>query len=137
MTSGARNSGVPKFTRSFSRGLYLLPEKKKNSVTFRPVTFSSGEEQLKGTYTLARPKSMILILFVTLLTQRMFSGWYSPQTKNKSKIQSRAALELLRSGGRDAPPTLRSRWRMYILCMCCRPSQICLMKVTASSSISV
>lgn len=30
-----------------------------------------------NTYTLARPKSMILILFVTLFTHRMFSGWNS------------------------------------------------------------
>lgn len=33
--------------------------------------------QLDSTHTRARPKSMILILLVSLLTQRMFSGWNS------------------------------------------------------------
>lgn len=35
--------------------------------------------QLDGTHTLARPKSMILILLVSLLTQRIFSGWNSSE----------------------------------------------------------
>lgn len=37
---------------------------------------------LEHTHTLARPKSMILILLVSLLTQRMFSGWNSSKKHN-------------------------------------------------------
>lgn len=44
------------------------------NITFCMITADSGVGQRNRTYTLARPKSMILILFVTLLTQRMFSG---------------------------------------------------------------
>lgn len=44
------------------------------NITFCMITAGSDVGQHNRTYTLARPKSMILILFVTLLTQRMFSG---------------------------------------------------------------
>lgn len=40
-----------------------------------PTMEDSGYHPLEHTHTLARPKSMILILLVSLLTQRMFSGW--------------------------------------------------------------
>lgn len=39
-----------------------------------PSVLHYGFQQLDSTHTLARPKSMILILLVSLLTQRMFSG---------------------------------------------------------------
>lgn len=45
------------------------------------ITAISKIEKHNSTYTLARPKSMILTLFVTLLTHRIFSGWNSLQTK--------------------------------------------------------
>lgn len=44
------------------------------NITVCMIAAGSGVAQHNRTYTLARPKSMILILFVTLLTQRMFSG---------------------------------------------------------------
>lgn len=53
--------------------------------TFCLITSGNGIGQRNRTYTLARPKSMILILFVTLFTQRMFSGWSSPQKKIAEK----------------------------------------------------
>lgn len=46
----------------------------KINITLCLITAGHGVGQHSCTYTLARPKSMILILFVTLLTQRMFSG---------------------------------------------------------------
>lgn len=94
------------------------------------------------TYILARPKSMILILFVTLLTQRMFSGWNLLQKKRKKlmkltdKYLGMFQLNVTTIFMQDYV-TFKSRCRMYILCMCCRPSQICLMNTTASSSIKV
>lgn len=48
------------------------------------ITEGSNAKLHYSTYTLARPKSMILILFVTLFTQRMFSGWMH---KKKQKQQ--------------------------------------------------
>lgn len=47
------------------------------------ITEGSNVKLHDGTYTLARPKSMILILFVTLFTQRMFSGWMHKKQKQQ------------------------------------------------------
>lgn len=52
----------------------FIPVAGDTVVTFCLTTWGSGVGQRSRTYTLARPKSMILILFVTLFTQRMFSG---------------------------------------------------------------
>lgn len=89
MTSGARNSGVPKLTLSFSLGLYLQEEtRQRGGEAFTIVPIFPFESFLRAqvlllniyiqqslVYLLARPKSMILILFVALLTHNMFSGW--------------------------------------------------------------
>lgn len=71
----------------------FIPVAGDTVITFCLITLGSGAGQHNRTYTLARPKSMILILFVTLFTQRMFSGWNSPQTKTV-EIQSLAEFEL-------------------------------------------
>lgn len=74
MTSGAKNSGVPKLTFSFSLGLYLLKKKEREAKTLREGMNKYLSAIAGGSYRLARPKSMILILFVALLTHRIFSG---------------------------------------------------------------
>lgn len=71
----------------------FIPVAGDTIITSCLITSGSGLGQHDCTYTLARPKSMILILFVTLFTQRMFSGWNSPQTKT-IEIQSLADFEL-------------------------------------------
>lgn len=72
----------------------FIPVAGDTIITSFLMTLGSGLGQHNRTYTLARPKSMILILFVTLFTQRMFSGWNSPQTKT-AEIQSLADLKTL------------------------------------------
>lgn len=77
MTSGARNSGVPKLTRSFSLGLYLSMDMSEihKYYMFYNAKCANKAEGNTSTYILARPKSIILTLLVILLTHRMFSGW--------------------------------------------------------------
>lgn len=59
---------------------------KQKIISHLKIDYNSGNkmEVNTSTYILARPKSMILILFVILLTQRMFSGWILKQ--NSSSI---------------------------------------------------
>lgn len=61
-------------------GIYFKSIHQK-SITFCMITAANKTKANTGTYILARPKSMIFILFVTLLTHRMFSGWNLEQNK--------------------------------------------------------
>lgn len=85
MTSGARNSGVPKFTLNFSLGLYLKGRWRTNGRERNSRFMKTGRKKASvnthtetNTNLLASPKSIIFTLFVCRLTQRMFSGcWHS------------------------------------------------------------
>lgn len=69
---GSEKLGSAKIHPQFLPG--FIPVAGDTIITSCLITSGSGIGQHICTYTLARPKSMILILFVTLFTQRMFSG---------------------------------------------------------------
>lgn len=84
---------------------------------FNPSFLHDCFRRSDSTHTLARPKSMILILLVSLLTQRIFSGWNSSEN---TTIQSKEfeLFELHLNGCLLKKPLPLSQGAAHTFCAC-------------------